>query len=326
MTLHSRCLSVFEALVRERNRISNHIDPPLIVLLYHRVADLPSDPQMLAVSPQNFRDQMDYLKKHVSLMRLDEEWPFSSLPAVAVTFDDGYADNYTNALPILEEFGVPATFFISAGDVGSETEFWWDELERLLLGDDHLPPTFAFMDEDSRTIWATGTRAERTRLYEELHPIMKSVDEPLRTEWLRQLQIWAGMGHVGRLSHRAIDHAQLQRLAASPVATVGAHGLTHVTFSSLPPARQIEEMRGSRDRLETLTGKRIELFSYPFGGRRDFCRETTTLCREAGFLMAAANFPGQVHSWTDRFQLPRHLVRNWPLEIFKYNLGRFWTL
>jgi hypothetical protein len=49
------------------------------------------------------------------------------------------------------------------------------------------------------------------------------------------------------------------------------------------------------------------------------------LCREAGFDKVTANFPGQVHRWSDPLQLPRHLVRNWNLETFAAELKGFWT-
>ena len=67
------------------------------------------------------------------------------------------------------------------------------------------------------------------------------------------------------------------------------------------------------------------MFSYPFGTKKDFDRASRQLCREAGFEKAAANFPGQAHTWTDRFQLPRQLVRDWPVGEFAEQLRSFWV-
>lgn len=116
------------------NRLLNRVDPPVIVLLYHRVTTLVSDPEMLAVSPENFRAQMRHLKENHHLVRFEEDWSKAAKPAVAITFDDGYADNALEALPILDEVGVPATFFVSTGTIGTTREFWWHELERIILG------------------------------------------------------------------------------------------------------------------------------------------------------------------------------------------------
>ena len=102
---------------RAGNRFVNLFDPPILVLAYHRVADLPLDPQALAVRPEHFRSQLRFLSEHYQILRLEDSWPRVEKPAAIVTFDDGYADNATAALPILEEEEVPATFFVSVGAV-----------------------------------------------------------------------------------------------------------------------------------------------------------------------------------------------------------------
>ena len=58
---------------------------------------------------------------------------------MAITFDDGYADNLYFAKPILERHSMPATVFITGLNIGSSSEFWWDELERILLQPGKLP-------------------------------------------------------------------------------------------------------------------------------------------------------------------------------------------
>jgi hypothetical protein len=81
----------------------------------------------------------------------------------------------------------------------------------------------------------------------------------------------------------------------------------------------------SKQELENIIGKKITTFSYPFGRKKDYNRTSVRLCREAGFIKVAANFPGQVHRWTDPYQLPRHLVRNWNLDTFTAEMKSFWT-
>ena len=124
--LLSRVRPIVLAIRRARNLLLRKIDAPVVVLLYHRVATLASDPQLLAVSPENFRQQMCYLKDKFPLVRFEDDWSDVRTPSIAVTFDDGYADNALNALPILEEVGIPATFFVSTGNldfIGPES-FW----------------------------------------------------------------------------------------------------------------------------------------------------------------------------------------------------------
>jgi peptidoglycan/xylan/chitin deacetylase (PgdA/CDA1 family) len=113
------------------------------------------------------------------------------------------------------------------------------------------------------------------------------------------------------------------RLAGSPLISIGAHTVTHPCLSALNRTRQREEIVDSKTGLEQMLGREISLFSYPFGGPKDFSRASTALCREAGFSRVAVNYPGLVRRWTDPLRLPRHLVRNWDTDTFAGNLERF---
>jgi peptidoglycan/xylan/chitin deacetylase (PgdA/CDA1 family) len=306
-------------------RVLNLVDPPVLVLLYHRVTTLASDPEMLAVTPDNFRAQMQHLKETVQLVRFEEDWTKISEPAVAVTFDDGYADNVLEALPILEEVGVPATFFVSTGTIGTPQEFWWHELEHLILGEGELPGSFTLSGDSLRKSWPTGSEDERQRLYHDIVALTTSADARRRTSVLAQLRDWGAERAECGDGNRALSVDELRRLAASSMVTIGAHTVNHLQLSALPPDAQREEMERSKRELETWLGREITTFSYPYGRRCHYTKESVALCRELGFSKAAANFPGQAHRWSDPYQVPRHLVRNWPVEEFAAKLKGFWT-
>jgi peptidoglycan/xylan/chitin deacetylase (PgdA/CDA1 family) len=313
------------ALRRARNWLLNRIDAPVTVLTYHRVTSLTTDPQQLAVSPGNFRDQMLHLKERYQLTRFESDWTKLRRPLVVVTFDDGYDDNVLEALPILEEVGVPATFFISTEHIGTLREFWWDDLERIVCESKILPPSLTGIN-GTNLCWPTVTAPERWHCYLELHQLIKRVDAPEREQWFEHLRSWAGVSADGRQSHWVLTESELCNLAASKWVTIGAHTITHTRLSALPVARQEAEILGSRRQLEEMTGKKIEVFSYPFGNRDDYSMASRDICLQAGFTKTAANFPGQAHRWTDPHQIPRHLVRNWPVEEFERQMKRFIVL
>lgn len=115
-----------------RSNILNHFLRHGTILVYHRVANVSHDPLQLCVSTDNFKKQIIYLKKNFNLV------PLSSMiddlksrkikkKTIAITFDDGYADNLYTALPILEEFNVPTTIFIATDNVNSQEDFYWDK-------------------------------------------------------------------------------------------------------------------------------------------------------------------------------------------------------
>jgi peptidoglycan/xylan/chitin deacetylase (PgdA/CDA1 family) len=327
----------FQALRRTGNRLANLLESPILVLGYHRVADLERDTQELAVRPENFRLQMRLLKRRCDLYRLDDAWPRSSRPAAIVTFDDGYADNATTALPILEEEEVPATFFVSVDAVERGREFWWDELERLLLSGGALPARVdlgvgsaeilgaAWPGRPASLVWTTRTEDERVACYRALHRLLRGLQPGKRDHLLQALRAACGGDDGARPTHRPLTPGEVARLGKSPWARVGAHGVTHTPFSALTPGAQRAEMEASRDRLRAWSGTEVTTFSFPFGGRRDFTAASVRLARGTGFRRIAANIPGQTRRWPDPFVVPRFLVRDWEEERFAAELTRFET-
>jgi peptidoglycan/xylan/chitin deacetylase (PgdA/CDA1 family) len=110
------------------------------------------------------------------------------------------------------------------------------------------------------------------------------------------------------------------RLADGGLIEIGSHTLSHPVLAALPVAAQIDEISGSKARLEQLLGHPVTSFAYPFGGRSHYTDQTVAAVREAGFEWACSNFAGMVWPSTDRWQLPRLLVRDWDGDQFARNL------
>jgi len=316
--------------VRTLRRVAGNIafgwaEPTGLVLLYHRVTRLADDPQALAVSPEHFRSHLVYLREHFRVVPFAEVGDDLSrrVTSVAITFDDGYADNHAEALPIIESVGVPVTFFVTSGQIGSDREFWWDELDRLILHPEEFPARVAIGEGVERRQWRTQDRAERMALYGDLHRMMLDMRADVRDRTFATIRGWIGAAPAGRLSHRAMRVDELRRLAGSRWCTIGAHTVSHTRLSLLSRSEQQREIDASRMQIEAWTGKPVSCFSYPFGGSDDFNEDSVEICRAAGYRRVAANVPGQLRRGTDRYRTPRHLVRNWPLETFRRRLRWF---
>lgn len=299
-----------------------------MVLLYHRVCSLDSDPQLLSVSPENFYDQVSYLKKEYALLTADEFADFvtrnKSLPpkSILLTFDDGYADNFKTALPILESLGAQALFFITTSNIDTNKELWWDELERIFLTTDKLPEVLVLKTENN-TAFATESEMDRNNIYHKLHPKIKYSHFKEREKMLSDFRTWAGISNTGRETHRLMSWDEVVQMSKSKSAVIGAHTVHHVPLSVINYNEQLKEIKDSKDQLESRLQLPVKYFSYPYGAKKDYNADSINICKSLGFTLSFSNFPGYIGRHTDKFQLPRVLVRNINLSEFKTHLKKF---
>lgn len=281
----------------------------MIILLYHRIIDLPVDPQLLCVRPENFAEQLDAIRRVATIVPLQDALTAnhqgSASPRVAITFDDGYADNAETALPILREFAAPATVFVTARDDGASREFWWDELESLLLA-------------DTQDRWNVMQPPLHPRHVEYLNYFnqMRNLPAAEQQHTLDELSLALGRPRDVRPTQRVMTDDQLRELAASRLVDIGAHTLSHPVLSAMSEDVQRREIQESKARLESIISAPVRTFSYPYGTRKDYTPATVACVREAGFSLACSNFSGTVTAPSYPFQLPRHLVRDWPVVEF----------
>lgn len=327
---------------RTARRAANLFLPRTIILLYHRVAELTSDPQLLSVTPQHFAEHLEILRKHCRPIRLQQADKLLRR-SVVVTFDDGYADNLWNAKPLLARQDVPATVFVTTAYVKENREFWWDQLERFLLEHKTLPETLQLNINGGIRQWELGTSADydentynhhrswnvsekndpgpRQFVYRSLHQLLRPMAEHEQRNVLDQLRDLAGGPSTGRPTSPALSPAEVIELDAGGLVEVGSHSVTHPVLSGLSPAAQWTEIEQSKADLAEVLGRPVTSFAYPFGTRSDYTEETVAAIRRAGYHCACSNFAGVVGPDTDRFQLPRFVVRDWDGDEFNRRLG-----
>jgi peptidoglycan/xylan/chitin deacetylase (PgdA/CDA1 family) len=303
-----------------------------VILLYHSVAEAEADPWSLSVSPRHFAEQMGVLSRSFRVMPLEmitRSVRAGSLPrrAVAVTFDDGYANNLHNAKPILEQFQIPATVFLTTGYLTDPREFWWDELESILLEPALLPAELT-LDVNGSTHslkldHAGGRGEDRHSLYQSFYHLLHPMAEDERRRILDQLRAWAGVKQEARLTHRPLTVEETIELADGGLVEIGCHTVTHTPLSSLSPALQQAEIIRSKLFLEESLSLHVNSFAYPYGRKRDYTTETVSIVRQAGFDYACAAYPGAVNRKADIFQLPRMQVADCDGEEFARRLSRW---
>jgi peptidoglycan/xylan/chitin deacetylase (PgdA/CDA1 family) len=297
------------------------VHPRAAILLYHRVTVLERDPFGMAVSPASFAGQMEVLRTRaspisltrlVALIRGGGRFPPR---AVAVTFDDGYADVLEQAKPVLDRYEVPATVFIATGPVASQQEYWWDQIERLAHAPS-LPAELLLTIGDRQVRWL-AEKEPRTTLLARLHEALLPVREDTRAAALETLHAWAGLPRQTRPTHRVLSRPELQALARGGLIDLGAHSVTHPVLSGLPVDEQRREIAESKAAIEQATGRPVDLFAHPYGAPGYFTDETVGLLRSLGFAAACANVPGRVERTTDPYRLPRYQGRDAGRERFR---------
>ena len=316
------------------------ISPPPVILCYHRIFEPETDPHLLSVSPDHFRQQLEVVKRIAQPLSLEElslDLERGALPrrGVVITFDDGYLDNLENALPILRAAQVSATIYIATGNIGLNCEFWWDDLERLILARDKLPPTVQLIvggrscewgvDANSEidadwNVLAPGARSARQQIFCDLHTALRPLPAPQQQEVLDHLRQLTGVSQGARPFYRCLTTPELETLAREPLITLGAHTISHCDLSARTKAEQEAEISGSKNELEKIIGRPVKHFSYPYGSCND---DSVAVCAENGFRSAVTCIDQPVERNASPHLLPRFLVRNWDGSEFERRLQRF---
>lgn len=329
---------------RASDKLQKKFSTQGLILMYHRVAEEDIDPWCLRVAPQHFAEHLQVLRQHTQPMSLREfarAHREHNIPdrAVAITFDDGYANNLYQAKPLLEKYQIPATVFVATEYLEKPREFWWDELERIILQTERLPERLSLTINERELNWELGTAqnysqseawynrnlpawdsppGSRLGLYyqvwEKLQPLSPAQRQPL----LEQIKTWANYrSPAPRQSHRPLAVAELSEIERGGMVELGGHTVSHPLLSRQPVTVQREEIKQSKLDLERLLKHPVTSFAYPFGS---YCLETLPLVEAAGFEFACSTEETTVWRKSDRYLLPRFEVQNWNKAEFERRL------
>lgn len=250
----------------------------------------------LSVTTSAFDEQMAFVANNFNCLSLPEAIEHLSrgkLPArsLIVTFDDGYLDNLTLALPILRKYQIPATVYIATGLIDRGRLPWWYELERLIDAGDGLHVHW----QQQQLHFSTIDAAVKRRTFDFLNPMIKRMNPADQTRFMGLLR----QGTVKRVEqeNQLLDQLQLIELAADPLVTIGAHTHHHMTLSRLNPIRLRHEMIRSRELLEDWLGRPVEHLAYPFGGRSQASNREFSAAAELGFTSAVTTRLGHFQSF-----------------------------
>jgi peptidoglycan/xylan/chitin deacetylase (PgdA/CDA1 family) len=275
----------------------------LLILIYHRVRQRPDPMFPGEVDALRFDGQMALLRRHCHPMPLraaTAQLKDGSLPsrAVAVTFDDGYADNATVAQPILRRHQIPATFFITAGYLDGG-RMWNDSIIEAIRC--ATASSLDLTDLGLGTV-ELGTQCARGAVADSIISKVKHMEPRARQAKVDSLCRRTACELPDDLM---MTSAQVRELVDSGM-EIAAHTMTHPILRSITLEEARREIDESRRRLQSITGQPVEGFAYPNGRPQDdYTERDRNLVEELGFRYALATVNGSASRHSDRFQLPR---------------------
>jgi peptidoglycan/xylan/chitin deacetylase (PgdA/CDA1 family) len=308
---------LMEGLYTNGRGAGNRFSRRFQILNFHKVSPDPH-PYFEPVHPATFEEYAAFLHRSYRVMDLGELVQRShegDIPdrAVAITFDDGYRDNYEYAFPILMKYRLPATIFVATGVIGTGATLWHDKvfdafrytsLSCLRLDNTHFPE--CILDSPSslrRALELTLNHAKelfgasRLRFVEEVQRALIP-DRPTRQE--DRMLTWEQITEMNRAGIR-----------------FGSHTVTHPILSQLSQDELTKELFESRRQLVEQLGEPVESFAYPNGRSSDYNNSVKRALRECGYTYAVTTEPGFNCAQTDPFELKRGGPWQTDIELFR---------
>ena len=286
----------------------------LAILIYHRVLAAPDPMRDYDVDAATFRAQMAHIGRFFNVLPLSESavrLSEGTLPAAAVsiTFDDGYRDNATVALPILRELGLPATFFISSGYLNGGV-MWNDAVIEWVR---NLPDGDIDLTTHGVGIRSLNDAHARATLATDLLKSLKYLEYSRRISTVEKLT--AGCAVPSGLMMQPEEVRLLSRSGME----IGGHTRTHPILARLPDEDARGEIEGGKADLEAIIGKPISMFAYPNGKPgTDYLDKHVEMVKKAGFTTAVSTCAKVAGRSSDRWQLPRFTP--WDKTPWRYGL------
>ncbi len=276
----------------------------LTILVYHRVLPVADPLRPGEVVAPTFDRQMRLLSRACSVLPLREAIAAlgrGTLPARAccITFDDGYADNLTVALPILERYRLPATVFVATGYLDGGLMFNDAVIEAVA----RAPGTTLDLRELGWGLHSIAGAEQRRTLVGTLLARFRYLAPGERDAAVTDLVARVDSGPLPR--DLMLTSGQVGELARRGV-EIGGHTVAHNILTTLDDDRARGEIGEGKLRLEALTGKAVSVFAYPNGRPwRDYAGRHAAMLRELGFEAAVTTAHGVARRGFDPYQLPR---------------------
>ena len=276
--------------------VNGSADFPLRVFMFHAVIERPLDiPHFCFVDHELFRQQLETIAQAYRVMPLSAavaalQRGALTEPTAAITFDDGFRNNFTLAFPQLQELALPASIFVSTGFVDSDQPPWFCRILRA-LGDTRVPVlNWSRQHFDLSSVRQKQLVAGRLMDHLKSLPQNRLEQEVDVIETLLQLE--AGQGVAPDSPFRMLSTDEIRAMAESGLVEFGGHSVSHAILSQLTGSSLRQEIEHCIAELTDMTGGVIEQFAYPNGRASDFDHRCLDVLQERGISIALTAMAG----------------------------------
>jgi peptidoglycan/xylan/chitin deacetylase (PgdA/CDA1 family) len=295
--------------------------PKFLILCYHRVGTN-GIPLFSELRPAIFEAQMQYIKQRYRLLSLDEICDEMAKPsrkedAVAVTFDDGYRDLHTHALPVLRKYQIPATIFLPVASIEMGQVPWYD---RIFLALQVFPKDEFEIVLDRPCSFRLTSFHTRLQAAAEIIQYFRTLSDDRRKEYCGMLEEQVILPQ-DELKDRMLTWEQIRAMCREGI-TFGSHTMTHPAVSQLTESQLENELCESKRALEERIDSPAVHFAYPFGKPADCGTAALPFLVRYGYRSAATTVEGVNEPGDSCYELRRSQVgneRSVPMFAFKLN-------
>ncbi len=290
------------------------------IFMYHRVlpqdlvreGDIPVQPGMY-VSSESLRLHLSYLKTYFSLISFDElvrrlQAGEDVSRCAVLTFDDGWLDNYLHAFPILQEFEIPATIFLTSGFIGTYRWFWPEEIGWAILSTYRKRVDISLLPDALSHMLKIELSTKQTAgvSIDKIITEMKYWDEPHRLSVARSCTELRERT-TGESKRLLMNWNEVREMTESGLVSFGSHTVSHALLDQLPSENVRQELVESTARICKETGMSTDLFAYPNG---NYTPRVLTMLSESGIKAAVTTKRGLVDKNSFLLELPRIAIHD----------------
>lgn len=331
---HSGALRVVQAISRhyeivpgnpgERQYFRRSARAKFAVLCYHRIGT-GGIPLFSELPAEIFEEQIRFLRRRYRVLSLDElceemEEPGKDGQAIAVTFDDGYRDLFTHALPVLQNYQIPATIFLPAACIETGEVPWYDRIFLMLrvFPEDELEIT---LDRPRR--FRLVSRETRLQAAAEIMQYLRTLPDWLRKEHCQSLEKQVILPSE-ELNERMLTWDQIGVMCRAGI-SFGSHTMTHPVVSQLTAAQLESELTESKQLLEQRIGSPMRHFAFPFGQPGDCGKAALPVLARLGYRSAATTVEGTNTPGGNLYELRRtQVVNERSVSMFAFKLNQLY--